>query len=928
MAAAVTLGAGLPALPAAAAAGAATLYVDRMNRACSDSGTGTYERPYCTVSAAAAVVGPGQTVQIGDAVYQEHVEITRSGTPDRPIVFTGSLPGAHMGRPLIGGDVSAPAITVSGAHDVVIQDLATMSVAEGILVSGSARITIDHDFDQVSLTGSDWFSHTPWVRLTGGTSDTVVSRSDIGGRGTGVTLDPGTHDNTVTTNDLGSTNDAGVMATDAPGTVVTSNTISHNCGTGISLAGASTGSTVENNILAPATTGCSGKGGPTPGAAGLLVSAGSATGTKADYNVVRAAADGTAYSWAGTPYPGPVELAKATGQGQHDSSADPALTGPGGSPDKGSPALDSADAAAPGELDSDLNYVPAVDYPGQPDTGTGSGHRDRGAVENQGITTAALTVDRAQGAYPFKVSVSATAKETWPGATLAYSFDFGDGTAPVVSAVPKADHTYTARGVYEPLVTVTDSAGGLLTTGTVNPVSVGDPGPPQAVLSVSPGRSGWSASAPFTFEADAGLSAGPWPIVSRMVDFGDGSAPVQCAGPGGSLCDHTYARPGSYTVTLTVKDSAGGTSSTSQAVDAAYQPGGFDWKSKRILDTRNGTGGPAQRLGPDSELTLSVAGAVGTDTTAVVLNLTAVNPSSAGFLTAYPSGQARPTTSNSNFTAGQTVAHLVTVPVGSDGKIKIYNRSGSVDLVADLVGAYAPSESAGFTAVTPTRVLDTRTGTGSPAGKVGPKGGACFTLPDSVPRDSAYAVLNITATGADQPGFLTFDGNWNSSILNVAPGRTVANQSVIEDAQGEICLSNATGHTDIVADLTGYYYGRSGDRFTPVGPSRLLDTRIGSTPLGPDSTLGVQVTGRAGVPADATGAVLSVTATAPDQGGFLTAYPTGGTRPATSSVNFAAGETVPNLVTSGVGTGGGVTLYNHTGRTQAVVDVSGYFSKP
>jgi hypothetical protein len=72
------------------------------------------------------------------------------------------------------------------------------------------------------------------------------------------------------------------------------------------------------------------------------------------------------------------------------------------------------------------------------------------------------------------------------------------------------------------------------------------------------------------------------------------------------------------------------------------------------------------------------------------LNLTATGPTASSYVTAYPDGTARPAQgSNLNFTKGETIPNLVTVPVGADGKIDLYNSGGSVNLVADLFGYFA-----------------------------------------------------------------------------------------------------------------------------------------------------------------------------------------------------------------------------------------------
>ncbi|MDH6136410.1 PKD repeat protein [Kitasatospora sp. MAA4] len=924
VACATVLGVGLPLVPAAAA-DATTLFVDN-TVACSDTGTGTDALPYCTVSAAANVVMPGQTVFMRNSQFNEHVTITRSGAPQQPIVFTSAYPGtdelSSVIQPLSG---SGPAITVSGAHDVVVRDLEVDGRAGGIQVSDSSRVTIDHDSIPQEGTGPDVA-----VGLSGATSGVTVSRNNFSDvdptSGPAIQVDTGVPGTVITTNQFSTPSQGAVLATDAPGTVVTSNTMSNGCDLGISLLGVSTGSTVENNVAAPDAKCSAGS------TVGLTVAAAAVSGTTADYNIFHPLAGAAPYRWNNAVYPTQAAFQQATGQGAHDSTADPLSQW--GALMAGSPAVDSADANAPGELATDIDGTPAVDDPQTPNTGTGGGYRDRGAHERQGLTAAGLTGDQTQGAYPLTVNLTASATNQWTPTSTSYAFDFGDGTPVVTSSSPKVSHVYTSRGNFEPMVTVTDNLGSRMSAVDDGTVVVGDPGPPHAVLSVAPTDGG----RPLSYTADPSKSTGSWPIVSRQVDFGDGSAPAVCNGQLGD-CSHIYAAPGTYQVSATVKDSAGGTNTVTQPVTVAYQPGYFSASSGRILDTRIGLGAPAKRLGPGGVLSLNISGGTSSpavwQATAVVLNLTAVDPTDSSFLSAYPSGQSRPITSNSNFVAGQNAAHLVTVPIGADGSIKIYNNSGTVDLVADIVGYYSSLPRDRFTSVTPTRVLDTRTGQGTgTAAKIGPAGWVHFPIPAQLglPANVDAVVLNLTATDADQPSFLTATINnysRDTSSLNFAAGETAANQVIVPIHGGEVWISNANGNTDAVADVVGYYDLTAQGAFTPIVPSRLVDTRNGAgTPIGTDSVLPVQVAGTAGIPASATGAVLNVTATEPDLPGFLAVYPDGGARPGTSSVNFAAGQTVPNLVTTGLGANGQVDVYNHSGHTHAVVDAFGYFAKP
>lgn len=115
--------------------------------------------------------------------------------------------------------------------------------------------------------------------------------------------------------------------------------------------------------------------------------------------------------------------------------------------------------------------------------------------------------------------------------------------------------------------------------------------------------------------------------------------------------------------------------------------------------------------------------------------------------------------------------------------------------------------------------------------------------------------------------------------------------------------------------------GQEGTTYTPVTPTRVLDTRAGA-PVGPGGTVTLDLTGQ--VPAGARAVVLNVTGVSPTAATYVTAYP-GGARPAVSSVNLRAGETRANHVTVAVSGGRTVDLYNHAGRTHLVADLAGYY---
>lgn len=121
--------------------------------------------------------------------------------------------------------------------------------------------------------------------------------------------------------------------------------------------------------------------------------------------------------------------------------------------------------------------------------------------------------------------------------------------------------------------------------------------------------------------------------------------------------------------------------------------------------------------------------------------------------------------------------------------------------------------------------------------------------------------------------------------------------------------------------------------YTPLPPARLADTRPGGTTVdGIDAgtglrdtgtTLELQVTGRGGVPVDASAATLNVTAVDAQGNGYATVWPCGDDRPTASNLNFTTGATVPNAVLAKIGAHGEVCLFTSQ-PIQFVVDVNGF----
>jgi hypothetical protein len=360
----------------------------------------------------------------------------------------------------------------------------------------------------------------------------------------------------------------------------------------------------------------------------------------------------------------------------------------------------------------------------------------------------------------------------------------------------------------------------------------------------------------------------------------------------------------------------------------------------RVLDTRNAIGATRFPVGPSRAISVAVRGVGGvpaSGVSAVALNVTVTEASLGGFVTVHPTDVNRPNASNLNFTPGQTIPALVIAKVGPDGRACIHNEIGTAHVVADVVGWFADGTSSGasLTALTPSRVLDTRIGIGA-AGPIGELGVIEVTLAGQggVPATGVTGVvLNVTT---DRPtGSRSYVTVWPTgerqpvaSSLNMVADETAPNLvfARLTDT-GKISFFNETGTTHLIADVLGWFGStpQASGNYTPLAPERVLDTRA-SGPVGPDSFVNLRVTNAGGVPAGGVSAVvLNVTATRPTTKTYITVWPTGAPQPVASNVNVVAGQTRPNLVLARVGADGQVSLYNEAGTTDLVVDVLGWF---
>jgi hypothetical protein len=257
--------------------------------------------------------------------------------------------------------------------------------------------------------------------------------------------------------------------------------------------------------------------------------------------------------------------------------------------------------------------------------------------------------------------------------------------------------------------------------------------------------------------------------------------------------------------------------------------------SERAFTALNPAGRIPLKIEANVPLEVQIAGRGGVPASGVgaaALSVTSVDAEDEGFLTVYPCGS-RPDASNVNYRGADATPNSVIAPLSSVGSVCLYSYAPA-HLLVDVSGYFPAGE--GFVSLTPVRVVDTRSGVGVSAGRVGDGAGGGEALrfavagAGGVPASGVGAVaLNVTAVGTvanEFGGFVTVypcGVRPEASNLNFVSGETVANAVVAPlSASGEVCVY-VYGSSDVLVDVSGYF--PSGESFVPLTPVRLMDSR-------------------------------------------------------------------------------------------------------
>jgi SpoIID/LytB domain protein len=236
-----------------------------------------------------------------------------------------------------------------------------------------------------------------------------------------------------------------------------------------------------------------------------------------------------------------------------------------------------------------------------------------------------------------------------------------------------------------------------------------------------------------------------------------------------------------------------------------------------------------------------------------------------------------------------------------------------------------PAAPAGYTATDPVRLIDTRFGTGTAKERLA--GGCTMVVDPGLPASATAVVVNLTAVFPATDGFVTAYPcgveRPTVSAIQALAGRVVAGSTVVPlGADGTFCVySHAT--TDLVVDLFGSYAPDAGDRFEPVVPVPLFDSRSGPR-LAPGTTVRIPVVTDGRAPAGATAAAFTIQAVSAAGGGFATVYPCAAQLPLVSSINVMDASGVTNHAEVALSVDGEVCVYVSTSM-HIVVDLSGWY---
>ncbi len=362
----------------------------------------------------------------------------------------------------------------------------------------------------------------------------------------------------------------------------------------------------------------------------------------------------------------------------------------------------------------------------------------------------------------------------------------------------------------------------------------------------------------------------------------------------------------------------------------------------RLVDTRNSN--PIQGNTSENFMVPQLGGCnIPSSAVAYSLNVTVAPHGRLGYLTIWPTGEARPYVSTMNSPDGRVKANAAIVPAGDSGAVSVY-VSDTSDVILDIDGYFAPpaQNTYQFYPLRPCRVVDTRDahqpqGLGPPSfGGMETRDLPILTSPcvQNLPQHAQAYSFNATVVPKNG-GPLSYLTLWPSdqqrplvSTLNNPTATVVANAAIVpaSASNGNVKVF-ASNSTDLIMDINGYFAppGQNGYSFYPVAPCRVLDTRQAGDGQPFQNELTINVVGSpCAPPSSATAYVMNATVVPSGFLDYLTLWPDGQLQPFASTLNANDGLITSNMAITPT-TNGSIDAYASQ-LTHLIMDISGYFA--
>jgi parallel beta-helix repeat protein len=774
------------------AAAASTIYVDQGDPNCANKGNGgTQAKPYCRIAAAAAQTEPGTTVLVSEGTYVEQVN-PQSGAPGNPVTFE-PVPG--------------DTVTVTGKFNAFYLDVKSWVTIKGFTITETTGNAIHtKDSSNIQLIGNTVSEAGEPISGKSARGMRLILRDSLIAYNTvhhnslyGIYLDSSVGNQVIGNVSYSNAQQfqraaSGIRLYNSAGNTVASNITHHNEDSGIELYQASNNNLLVNNVSYD-----NGDHG-----IDLLASTGQRVISNTAYRNVTAGLNAEGNSTGTT-------LA-------NNISVDNGINSPR---TKGNIRVDSTSSTGT-TLDYDLLRIPSgqvqIDWRGTFYSSLSSFRLATGQ-EAHGIAADPKWVDSASGNFHL---LSGSPAIDSANSGVAGQMDTDTEGSPRVDdfAVPNTGagpRLYDDRGAYE-----------------FQPAD----DPPDADLTVTPDSG--PIDLQVTADASASTDTDATPIDTYSFDFGDGSPTI---GPQpGATATHTYTVPGTYTVMVTVRDTAGLSSIVTATATVRDDPpnasllvepasgsvplvvgadasASTDTDATPIASYSFDFGDGSAMVGPQSEPTAShIYATSGTYTVTVTVTDTANQSSTATrSVSAFPVGDAPP-----------------------DARLAVSPDSGPIDLQVTADASASTDNDA-----TPIDTYRFTFGDGSPA--VGPQPG-----PSADHTYTTPGTYTVTVTVTDTAG-LSSTATATVTVRDDPPNASL----VVQPASGVAPLvvsADASASTDTDATPIASYRFDFGDG-SVVGPQPGA-TATHTYAVGGTYTVTVTVTDSAGHGGTATAQVI------------------------------------------------------------------------